>query len=335
MKDSTYKYVSIIIPCRNEEKFISQCLESLLSQDYPQDMLEFLVIEGKSGDGSRKIVDEYARNYAAVRIIDNPKRIIPVAMNLGIKEATGEIIVKADAHTIYPTEYVSKCVDALVKYQADNVGGVLNIMSGNGTLVARAIALVLSSIFGAGNSPFRGNLSAEVQEVDTVAFGCYRRDVFERIGLYNENLVRSSDMDLNIRLKKAGGKILLVPDIAADYYAVEGLRSFWRHTFSDGVWATYPFKFTRRPLRPRHAVPLVFVSSLVGFIAASLIWQAFAYVFFLIVGVYFLTACIFSIQIGLEKRDVRLVLLMPLIFTIRHIGYGVGSMWGCIKIFIT
>ncbi|MBI3334999.1 MAG: glycosyltransferase family 2 protein [Candidatus Portnoybacteria bacterium] len=220
--------VSIIIPCRNEENYIAQCLDSLAAQNYPKERLEVLVVDGLSEDGTRNKVKPYTKRYPFIKLLDNSSRIIPVAMNIGIKNAKGDVIMKMDAHASYPKDYVSKCVNALRQYDADNAGGMLITKPGGDTLQARAIALCLSHWFGVGSSPFRRqSQSKKPREVDTVAFGCYKKEVFKKIGLYNEHLERSSDMELNIRLKKAGGKILLVPDITAYYYADSTFTQFW------------------------------------------------------------------------------------------------------------
>ena len=210
-------FVSIIIPCRNEEPFILKCLNSLFLQDYPKEKLEILVIDGASEDKTKKIIQEYIKKHPFVKLLENPQKFTPIGLNIGIKEAKGDVIARMDAHAEYEKEYISKCVKYLNKYKVDNVGGVMITLSRKDTIWGKAIIAVLSHRFGVGNARFRVGAQKPVL-VDTVFGGCYRREVFNKIGYFNENLVRGQDMDFNLRLRKAGGKILLVPKIKSYYY---------------------------------------------------------------------------------------------------------------------
>ena len=327
-------FVSIIIPCRNEEKYITQCLDSLLRQTYPKEKMEILVVDGASEDATAAIAQKFAHEHPHIKVIENPKRIIPAAMNVGIAAAKGEIILKADAHASYEKEYVSRCVHYLQKYNADNVGGILTTLPGKDTTEAKAIAISLSHFFGVGTSPFRrASGTKEPQEVDTVAFGCYKKEVFEKIGLYNEQLVRSSDMELNIRLRQAGGKILLVQDIKAFYYADPTFLSFWKHNFRDGIWAVYPLKFTRTLFRFRHFIPLVFVSFLLSTFLLSFLSSLFLSIFLISLLIYMLESLIVSSLLSLKEKKLAFVYLLPIAFACRHIGYGFGSIAGIVKLF--
>ena len=183
------------------------------------------------------------------------------------------------------------------------------------TLINKAIVFASSSIFGAGNAYYRRGYSKGVKWVDTVFCGCYKREVFKKVGLYNENLVRSQDMEFNLRLRKAGGKILLAPDIVTYYYPKSTLKEFFKHNFTDGIWAIYPLKFGSTLFGLRHLVPLVFVLTL-----PLSIWP------------YILLSLFFSAQIAFREKDFRLFFIMPLAFGVRHFGYGLGSLWGIIKL---
>jgi len=308
--------VSIIIPCRNEEKFIKKCLESVLNQDYPKEKMEVLVVDGMSEDRTREIIEDFRLKNAnlKIKLIDNPRKFTNFAFNIGIREAKGEIIMLAGAHAIYEKDYVSKCVKYLKKYDADCVGGVLKTIPAENTLIGKAIAISLSRPFGAGTSYFRIG-AKEPREVDTVFGGCYKREVFEKIGLFNENLLRSQDMEFNLRLKRVGGKILLFPDIVAYYYPQSNFKNFFLHNFQDGVWAILPFKLAKTPLKLRHYIPLFFVLTL-----PISIWP------------YILLSLIFSVQIAFREKDFRLFFLMPIAFFCRHFGYGLGSILGLIKL---
>lgn len=309
--------VSVIIPCRDEEKFIEKCLNSIIVQDFPKEKLEILVVEGRSEDKTREIIEKYARQYSFIKILDNPQKITSSALNIGIKQARGEIIIRMDAHAIYPREYISKCLKYLDEYKADNVGGLWITVPGDNNFIWKAIALSLSHPFGAGNAYYRTAGAREPEWVDTVPFGCYRKEIFKKIGFFNENLKRSQDMEFNLRLKRAGGKILLVPDIVSYYYPKSNLRDFFLHNFEDGIWAIYPLKFVKIPLRLRHYLPLIFILLL-----PLSIWP------------YILISLYFSAKIAFRERDVRYFFVMPVAFATRHFGYGIGSLWGLIKLLI-
>ena len=308
--------VSIIIPCQNEEKYIGKCLDSIINQDFPKENLEVLVIDGMSEDKTKEIIEKYANQYSFIKLLENSKKFTPFGLNIGVKEAKGEIILRMDAHASYEKDYISKCVKYLNEFNADNVGGILKTLPAENTISAEAIALSLSHPFGVGTSYFRLG-AKEPREVDTVFGGCYKREVFEKIGLFNENLKRSQDIEFNLRLKRAGGKILLVPDIISYYYPKSNLEDFFLHNFEDGTWAVLPLKFVKTPLKLRHYIPLIFVLTL-----PLSIWP------------YIPISLFFSAQIAFCEKDLRLFFVMPLVFATRHFGYGLGSIFGLIKLFV-
>jgi cellulose synthase/poly-beta-1,6-N-acetylglucosamine synthase-like glycosyltransferase len=323
-------YVSIIIPCRNEEKFIAKCLDSVINNDYPKENLEILVIDGMSEDRTKQVVDEYIRQYPFIRLLDNPKRIAPSALNIGIENAKGKVIMRMDAHATYEKDYISKCVSYMEKYEADNVGGRMITISGNNALVGKAIILALSHRFGVGNSYFRIG-SKEPKFVDTVPFGCYKKEVFEKIGLFNENLIRNQDIEFNLRLKKAGGKILLAPDIVSYYYARSDLKSLFMQNFKNGLWVIYSNRFAKAPFSWRHLIPYVFVSSLIGCLFLSIFWNPFLYIFLTIILAYLTANIYFSLNISL-RNGIKLFPFIVISFFVLHFSYGFGSLWGIVKL---
>jgi glycosyltransferase involved in cell wall biosynthesis len=240
-------FVSIIIPCRNEERFIGSCLESIIANDYAKEKLEVLAIDGMSEDGTQAVIENYSKEYPWIRLFKNPKKITPVALNMGIMTSKGEIIIWMSAHNQYEKNYISCSVENLNKYGADNVGGVMKTLPRLDDFIGHAIVASLSHRFGVGNSYFRVRTN-EPKWVDTVFGGCYRREVFDRVGFFNENLVRGQDMEFNLRLKKAGGKTLLVPDIVSNYYARSDIKSFCKHNWTNGLWAILPFLYS--PIMP-------------------------------------------------------------------------------------
>ncbi|MCD6177874.1 glycosyltransferase family 2 protein [bacterium] len=312
-------FVSVIIPCRNEEKFIRRCLSSVVNQDYPKDRLEVFVVDGMSEDKTKIIALEFARKYPFLKVIENPKKYIPYAMNIGIRSSRGEIIIKMDAHSVYRSDYISKCVKHLQETGADNVGGILRNIPSSNSLIAKSIAFCLAHPFGSGNSYFRVGIK-KPQEVDTVAFGCYWRKTLEKVGLYDERMMQSEDVELNQRIKKNGGKIFIFPDIVAYYYpSSSNLIDFIIHNFSDGVWVTYPLKFKIKIFSLRHLIPLFFVVAIILFPP--------------LLALYFFVGLGFSLEIAIREREWGFLLSMPLVFFSRHFFYGLGSIWGGIKIF--
>ena len=326
--------VSIIIPCRNEEKFIARCLDSIIANDYPKEKIEILIMDGRSEDKTREIIKSYVKHYPFIRLLDNPRKFTPLALNIGIKNAQGEIVIRMDSHSTYDIKYIINCVRYLNEYQADNVGGIWKIMPRENTLTAKAIAFASASIFTAGNAYYRRGYDKKPKWVDTVFGGCFRKEIFNKVGFFNENLVRSQDMEFNIRLKKAGGKILLAPEIISNYYPEATLEDFFKKNFKDGLWATYPFKFVKMPLSLRHYLPFIFVTVFIVLIVLSLFSSFFLIclegmtIFYLLISFYF------SAEIAIREGEWRYLILMPMAFSCRHFIYGLGSWWGIVRIIL-
>ena len=325
--------VAIIIPCRNEEQFIAACLNSLLAQDYPKNKIEILIIDGASTDSTREIIQSYSQKDNRIKLFDNPRKHTPISMNVGIKNAEGDLITKTDAHTIYPPDYVSKCVHYLEEYKTDAVGGITKNVPANGSLSAKAIVLVLDSPLGGGGS-FR-RVRGKPRLADTAYGICYRKEVFNKIGLFNEGLVRSQDFDFNLRLTRAGGKILLAPDIALTYYPKQKtLISFWRRHFLDGIWAILPLKFGSRIFKPRHLAPLVFVSMILLFAICSLLFAPLIWALIAILALYFAATIYFSLKIASREKSIQLFPFLILAFAARHFAYGIGALVGLVRLIL-
>jgi len=325
--------LTIIIPCRNEEKFIGRCLDSLMLQNYPKNKMEILVVDGASEDKTREIVKSYSQKYPFIKLLENPKKVTSFALNIGLKKMRGDIMMHTGAHSTYEPNYIAKSVKYLREYNADNVGGVLLTKPATNTLAAKSIALVLSNRFGTGNSYFRTG-SEKPRFVDTVFGGCYKREVFEKIGPYNENLTRSQDMEFNLRLKKAGGKILLAPDIVSYYHPKSTLAEFFKHNIADGIWAIYPLKFGAPLFKLRHLIPLLFVGGLLTSAVISIFFKPFIFVFSGILALYLIVSLFFSFSIATKEKNLALIPFLVLAFASRHFGYGIGSFAGLIKLLI-
>lgn len=317
--------VSVVIPVRNEERFISECLDSLLKQTYPKDQMEWIIVDGKSDDSTWEVLESYrSLNPELIILASNPQKTAPCAMNIGIDASRGKYIVRLDAHAEYPTDYIEKCVHYLETDDADNVGG-LAITRGK-TPLGETIAKMLSSPFGVGNSQFR--IGGKSGYVDTVPFGAFKREVFETLGGYNERLVRNQDNEMNHRIRSNGGKIYLASDINFTYYCRDTLKGIIRMAFDNGKWNVLTSKIVPGTMGWRHFVPLVFVFSLVFLIIASFPLPAARLVLALELVAYILCDVYFSKKAASGIKDFFVLLGLHPLF---HISYGLGSMVGLIK----
>ncbi len=324
--DASRTSVSVIVACRNEEHFIGGCLESIIATGHPKHLLEVLVVDGMSEDDTRSIVSSYSQRFPFVKLVDNPRGIASAAFNLGIRIASGDAIMIMGAHNKYSSDYIPKSLQALERYGADNVGGVIKVMPRDSGFLAKALACALSHRFGVGNSHFRCE-NSEPRWVDTVFGGCYRREVFEKVGLFNDELVYNQDIEFNRRLCRAGGRILLVPDIVSYYYARSDLLAFVRHSFRDGFWVVLSFLHAKGvPASLRHLVPLVFVGALISSGLLSLRIRFFSEVLLTVAGSYLAASLAASLSIARREHDLHYVLAMPLAFAALHIAYGLGSL---------
>lgn len=315
-------FVSVLVPCRNERAYIAPCLDSILATHYPADRLEVLVVDGRSDDGTRDVVAEYAARHPAVRLLDNPQRITPTALNTGIRAAAGEIVVRMDAHVFYPPEYIPRLVAALDAMGADNVGGLLVTRPANDRPTARAIAVALSHPFGVGNAYFRIGVRAP-RWVDTVAFFCCRKELFGRIGLFDEELVRHQDGEFNGRLIKHGGRILLIPDVTSYYYARGSLAQVSRMYFQYGYFKPLVARKLGRIMSARQLIPPAFVLALVATGVGAVWLPAAAALFAAIAGLYAATVLTFA-ALAARRHGIRVALVLATVFPVLHVSYGCG-----------
>ena len=318
-------FISLVLPVRNEEKYIRQCAESLFLQDYPKERMEVLFVDGCSTDRTVEILEAMRAEHPLLRVLENPDRTVPYAMNVGIRESRGEYIVRMDAHAEYASDYVSGCIRALQSVECDNAGGVC-VTRGRG-YVGEAIAGALSTPFGVGNSMFR--LDVRSGYVDTVPFGAFRRDLFERIGLYDERLTRNQDNELNYRIRKSGGKIYLDQNIRCTYYCRDTLRGIMKMGFQNGMWNVITLFLCPGSMGVRHFVPLLFVLSTLALLLLSLLLgpQVFGVLLGLEWFAYLSLDAFYSYTVA-QRLGMKYLPVLPVIFPAFHIAYGLGSMRG-------
>ena len=320
--------ITVIVPMYNEERYILDCLNAILSQDY-QGSMEVLVIDGGSTDGSRQIVHRVmSESRIPVRLLCNPKRIIPAALNIGLHAARGDIVVRVDAHAVIEKGYVRKCVEYLQSSGADNVGGLMRPAQ-NRTRIGHSIALAMSCPFGVGTGKF--HYSEREEFVDTVYLGAFRKSTLLALGGYDETFLRNQDYELNYRIRRAGGKILLTPAIKSHYYTRASLKKLWSQYFQYGFWKMRMLRKHPRSVRVRQLVPPVFVLVLLLSGALSAISSLAAWVFALVVASYLSLSLAFSFSIA-ARKGWRYLPILPVIFACLHLSWGLGFLYSLARL---
>jgi glycosyltransferase involved in cell wall biosynthesis len=319
-------FVSVLVPVRNEERYIERCLYSLARQDDPRDLFENIVNDGGSTDATPQIVMRFAHESTLdVRLLTNDRMLPAPAMNIGLAAARGDVIVRLDGHAAAAPDFLSASVRALDRSGADCVGGV--IASEGDTYAGGAIALAMSSRFGVGDAAFR---TGGEGPADTVAFGAYRRDVFDRVGGYAEDIPGGEDDELNYRLLDAGGSIELDPDIRTSYTVRGGLRGLWRQYFAYG--RAKPEVLARHPAqaRARQLVPAIFVLTLSGAAVRSL--RGDTRPLRNVATPYLASAGAASLVAAAAHNGWRYLPLLPAAFACMHVAYGSGFIAGALAL---
>ncbi len=324
--------VSILVPCLNERDFIGPCLTSIRNFQRPDGVeFEVLVLDGLSTDGTREIVAAICDTDTNVGLIDNPGRIQSTALNLGVERASGEFIVRLDAHSVYPPDYVLRCFQAAIRTGADNVGGLVSTLARGTGYQASLVQALTTHPFGVGDSGFR--TGAAEGPADTVPYGCFRRDIFARTGLFDVRLLRAQDYEFNRRIIAAGGTIWLDPLIRVMYYQQPDLTSFFRKQiereapYNAYMWYLAPYSF-----RIRHAVTAVFAAGVIfgGLFSPFSAW--IRYPFLAVLGIYAILAVGASISQAVRYRTFRHALALPVCFFAYHFLHGIGVLVGLGKL---
>jgi succinoglycan biosynthesis protein ExoA len=328
--------ISVIIPCRNERGHICQFLDSLLRQSLEPDWeIEILVADGLSDDGTREALRVYSEAAPSVRVIDNPGRIVSTGLNAAIGSATGDIVIRMDAHTTYAPDYIRECVKVLEESGADNVGGPW-IAEGRG-LVGKAIAAAFRSPFCTGGG--KAHDASYEGEVDTVYLGCWARSVFERIGMFDPALVRNQDDEFNFRLRRLGGRIWQSPRIKSSYTPRGSLAALFRQYLQYGFWKVAVIRKHRALASWRHVVPVLFVTAiplsllLIALLAAAGMPATaigIGAMLAAVLSVYFLACAAAALPFARSLSPGALVIL-PGVIAVYHIAYGLGFLSGVLK----
>ncbi|MDD5070148.1 MAG: glycosyltransferase family 2 protein [Candidatus Omnitrophica bacterium] len=316
--------VSLVLPIRNESEYINKTLKAVERQDYRHDLIEVIIVDGESQDDTKSLVNQWIEeiktkgfSFSRCILLENKKKIVPVSLNIGIKESLGDIIIRVDGHTVICPDYVRRCVEALIKTGADNVGGLQRAVASG--LVAEAITKATSSPFGVGDSKFHYSQTSGL--VDTVYLGAYPRDVFNRIGFFDEELMRNQDDEFNFRLKQQGGHIWLDQSIKSFYHCRTTFISLWRQYFQYGLYKVLVIIKRKQALALRHFIPVFFI--------LGLVIACFTQTLLYLVSFYLL--CNFLASFLASRKNIHLLPSIILSFMILHLSYGLGFLFGLYK----
>lgn len=317
--------VSIIVPLFNEEKYIDNFIKSLIDQTFPVKSMEWILIDGNSTDKTKEIITRYINlRKFPIKLLINEQKYTPYALNIGIKNAKGKYIIRLDAHAYFYPNYIEKCVYYLENTDADNVGGIAETSAD--TFVGKAISQMLSTKFGVGNSNFR--IGVGNKYVDTVPFGAFRRDIFKKIGLFNTELLRSEDNDINARIRKNGGKIWLSEEICFKYYCRDTIYGILKMSIQNGNSLFYTLRKNPKAMSIRHFIPFLFLISIILLPILSNFSLVFKYLFIVEISMYVILDFYFSF---INKSPVY-GLIKIWLYPIFHIFYGMGSLFSIFKI---
>jgi len=320
--DSLVRFVSIVVPCLNEEAYIEQCLRSLLAQDYPNERMEVLVADGMSVDRTREILARIAVEDPRVRVIDNPERIQSAGLNAAIRACRGDVIVRADVHAEYNNDFVRQCVLVLAETGADNAGGAARPRARR--FFQRALAAALESPLGIGNSKFRQPDAEGL--VDTVFPGAFPRRVFETMGLFDRRAVTNEDAEINQRIHAAGGKVYLSRRIVVHYYPRDSLRALARQYFYYGKGRARTLLKHKKLLTVRPALPFLSLVSGALLLATSPVQPFTPFAF----GTYALATLAEATRVG-RKVGARAIPVIWAIFPVLHASHGAGFAVGLVQ----
>jgi succinoglycan biosynthesis protein ExoA len=322
---SAHPRVSIVLPCRNEAGYIEACIRSILAQEPPEGGFEVIAADGMSTDGTREYLEQAARQQPQLRVLNNPGRIVSTGLNAAIRAARGEIVVRMDAHTTYAPDYVKQCLAVMEETGADNVGGPMRTRAD--TLREKAISAVFHSPWVVGGA--RSHQPDYEGYVDTVIYGCWKKSVFERVGWFDEELVRNQDDEHNLRLVRSGGRIYQSPRIRSWYHVRGSLTTLFRQYMQYGYWKVLVIRKHQSPASLRHVVPGAFVATLCLLGLLGVFWSAAFWVFVGLSAFYVAAVLVLSLAIA-ASTQLTLFPALPGAVGCFHFGYGYGFLRGIV-----
>lgn len=320
-------FVSVIVPCYNEEKNIGFLLEALNQQIYPHELIEIIIIDGQSTDQTLTVINNEKEKYnkLSIKVISNPQKNIPSALNIGIRNSSGEIIVRMDAHSIPDPNYLKFCVEDLNNKMGSNVGGRWIIIPGSESKMGKCISLAASHPFGVGDAKYR--YSSESGYVDTVPYGAFSRDLVEEIGYYNEDLLANEDYEFNVRIRNSGKKIYFDPRIKTQYIARDTIMSLSKQYWRYGYWKFRMLRNYPDTLRWRQAIPPIFVAGIILLILMAIIIPKAWIILSTITLLYVLILSIGTLQVIDIKTESYCLLGTPIAIIVMHFSWGLGFIY--------
>ena len=317
--------VSVIIPTYNEQNYIDKTIDSLLNNNYPQKLVEIIIVDGGSSDKTINIVRDKIKNNNNVKIYNNPNKIQSSGLNLGIKKSNGDIIIRADAHALYEQDYIEKSVNLLINSNYQNVGPFQKSIGEN--LVSNSIAIAMSSFIGMGNAKYR--LSDNyIEKVKSVWLGAWWKKTLIEINGFDEELAISEDFDLNYRLRKEGGEVVASNSIKASYIVRKSVFQLFNQFFKYGLWKSKFLLSCPNEIQVRWCIPPLFVLS--TFLCLALSYVSLYYFLFFAIYFIFLFAGIIHITKIKNVLNVIESLILFIIFPTIHFSWGLGFIAGCI-----
>ena len=321
--------ISVIIPCRNEEKYIGDCLISLLNQENVKDKIEILVVDGMSTDKTRTIVQNISSDNPQVILVDNPQFLTPNALNTGIKNAKGKFIAILGAHAEYSSDYLATCLELANQHpEVSCVGGP--ILSKGKTPFAKAAALAMSSIIGVGNAKHRFPDYEGYAEM--ACFPVFRRDVFDKYGLYDESLIRNQDDEFCFRITKSGGKVFISPKAKSSYFVRESPLALFKQYYNYGFWRVAVLMKHKIPISYRQQIPVLFYLIVIILVILGLVLNNLI-LGILLPSLYLAAIVVFSIPIFINNQF-NAAVRFPVAVIVLHLSYAAGFFIGIIKFII-
>lgn len=323
--------VSVIVPVFNEQATIWMLLEAIYNQSYPRHEIQVVISDGMSTDATRQVIEDFAREKPDlnIQIVDNHKRIIPSALNRGIENAQGNIIIRLDAHSIPYPDYIEKCVNAIEMGIGDNVGGMWEIQPGARSWQAKAIAIAAAYPLGVGDARYR--VGGQAKYVETVPFGAFRKSLVDQIGMYNEKLLSNEDYEFNVRIVKSGGKIWFDPAIRSKYFARATFKDLARQYWRYGYWKGKMVQNFPETLRWRQFLPPLFILNLIFFIILGWFFLFARWVLATEIMIYLGVLLLAGIQVALKHGDWHFVFGIPIAISTMHLSWGTSFIWSMLS----